>query len=50
MKPHVCNACGDRVEGLCAQDAWGKLKTHVREKHGKEWDAESREWVPAGDA
>lgn len=44
-----CTICGEHVEGLSAQGAWGKLKTHVAEEHGKEWDGENREWVPMGD-
>lgn len=50
MASKQCSDCGDRVEGLSAQDAWGMLKTHMAEEHGKEWDADAREWVDAGDA
>lgn len=45
MAYKTCPYCGTHAEGLCAQDAWGVLKTHVAETHGKEWDVDTREWV-----
>lgn len=47
MATKQCEMCGERVEGLCAQDAWGMLKTHAEEEHGMKWDNSAREWVSA---
>lgn len=47
MTTKQCSTCGARVEGLCAQDAWGLLKQHNREEHGLVWDPAAREWTEA---